>query len=56
MIIKGAGGKAFCAGGDIRGEQQPAGSITGVCVASVCVSHVEAFWSQRLPTVSLKDK
>lgn len=23
MIIKGAGGKAFCAGGDIRGEQPP---------------------------------
>ena len=22
VIIKGAGGKAFCAGGDIRGKQQ----------------------------------
>lgn len=27
VIIKGAGGKAFCAGGDIRGEQ-----LTRVCV------------------------
>lgn len=34
VIIKGAGGKAFCAGGDIRGEQQPFRHPTslGLCI------------------------
>lgn len=42
VIIKGVGGKAFCAGGDIRGEQL--GVQSSVCVrACVCTIDILCF-------------